>query len=241
MAETERDAQGGPILGAPRILVVDDEPQMLRVLRPALAAAGYEALFASTGREALRAIAASAPDAVLLDLGLPDMDGKEVLAQARSFSRTPIIILSARDREAEKIAALDAGADDYVEKPFSIGELLARLRAALRHGARDAGAAGEVESLGLRVDLAHRGVTKNGLAVKLTPKEYELLATLARHPGKLLTHRQILTAVWGPAHREDTQYLRVFVKQLRAKIEDDPSAPQLIVTDPGVGYRFVKA
>lgn len=241
MAETERDAQGRPILGAPRILVVDDEPQMLRVLRPALAAAGYEALFASTGREALRAIAASAPDAVLLDLGLPDMDGKEVLAQARSFSRTPIIILSARDREAEKIAALDAGADDYVEKPFSIGELLARLRAALRHGARDSGAAGEVESLGLRVDLAHRGVTKNGLAVKLTPKEYELLATLARHPGKLLTHRQILTAVWGPAHREDTQYLRVFVKQLRAKIEDDPSAPQLIVTDPGVGYRFVKA
>jgi two-component system KDP operon response regulator KdpE len=241
VSEKQTDAPGEPLLGAPRILVVDDEPQMLRVLRPALTAAGYEALSASTGREALRAIAAAAPDAVLLDLGLPDMDGKEVLAQARAFTRVPILILSARDRESEKIAALDAGADDYVEKPFSIGELLARLRAALRHGAREAAAVGEVESLGLRVDLANRSVTRNGCPVKLTRKEYDLLATLARHPGKLLTHRQILTAVWGPAHSEDTQYLRVLVKQLRAKIEEDPSAPQLIVTDPGVGYRFVKA
>jgi two-component system KDP operon response regulator KdpE len=247
MTERDTDAKAHPLVaaqlgraGAPRILVVDDEPQLVRVLRPALSAGGYEMLEATTGREALKAIAAQAPDAVLLDLGLPDMDGKEALAQARAFSQIPIVVLSARDREAEKIAALDAGADDYVEKPFSIGELLARLRAALRHGARDAAAAVEVESAGLRVDLANRRVTKNGVAVKLTPKEYDLLATLARHPEKLLTHRQILTAVWGPAHLEDTQYLRVFIGQLRAKIEDDPSAPRIIVTDPGVGYRFVK-
>lgn len=227
-------------MSGPRILVVDDEPQMLRVLRPALAASGYETLEAATGREALKAIAAYAPDAVLLDLGLPDMDGKEALGRARAFSQVPIIILSARDREAEKIAALDAGADDYVEKPFSIGELLARLRAALRHGARTATEASEIESGGLRIDFVRRLVTKNGAAVKLTPKEYKLLETLARHADRLLTHRQILTAVWGPAHGEDTQYLRVFVGQLRAKIEDDPAAPAIILTEPGVGYRFMR-
>ncbi|WP_161912370.1 response regulator transcription factor [Methylosinus sp. C49] len=227
-------------MSGPRILIVDDEPQMLRVLRPALVASGYETLEAATGREALKAIAASAPDAVLLDLGLPDMDGKEALRQARAFSQVPILILSARDREAEKIAALDAGADDYVEKPFSIGELLARLRAALRHGAKTVAEAAEIESGGLRIDLARRRVTKNGVAVKLTPKEYELLATLARHADRLLTHRQILTAVWGPAHGEDTQYLRVFIGQLRAKIEDDASAPAILLTELGVGYRFVK-
>lgn len=227
-------------MNGPRILVVDDEPQMLRVLRPALAASGYETLEAATGREALKAIAAYAPDAVLLDLGLPDMDGKEALGRARAFSQVPIIILSARDREAEKIAALDAGADDYVEKPFSIGELLARLRAALRHGARTATEASEIESGGLRIDFVRRLVTKNGAAVKLTPKEYKLLETLARHADRLLTHRQLLTAVWGPAHGEDTQYLRVFVGQLRAKIEDDPAAPAIILTEPGVGYRFMR-
>jgi two-component system KDP operon response regulator KdpE len=241
MADEQRTSESRPLTGASRILIVDDEPQLLRVLKPALAAGGYRTIEASNGREALRAIAALAPDAVLLDLGLPDMDGKEVLAQARAFSQVPILIVSARDREQEKIDALDAGADDYVEKPFSIGELLARLRAALRHGARDASPVAEVESLGLRIDLANRAVTRNGAPVRLTPKEYDLLATLARHPGKLLTHRQILTAVWGPAHGGDTQYLRVFVGQLRAKIEDDPAAPRLIVTDPGVGYRFVKA
>ncbi|ATQ67557.1 MULTISPECIES: response regulator transcription factor [Methylosinus] len=241
MAEQHK-AEAPPLANAPRVLIVDDEPQLLRVLKPALAAGGYRTIEAASGREALRAIAALSPDAVLLDLGLPDMDGKEVLAQARAFSQVPILIVSARDREQEKIEALDAGADDYVEKPFSIGELLARLRAALRHGARDAGpAAAEVESLGLRIDLANRAVTRDGAPVKLTPKEYDLLATLARHPGKLLTHKQILTAVWGPAHGGDTQYLRVFIGQLRAKIEEDPSAPRLIVTDPGVGYRFVKA
>ncbi len=227
-------------MSGPRILIVDDEPQMLRVLRPALAASGYETLEAATGREALKAIAAHAPDAVLLDLGLPDMDGKEVLRRARAFSQVPIIILSAREREAEKIAALDAGADDYVEKPFSIGELLARLRAALRHGGKTAAEASEIESGGLRIDLGRRLVTRNGVVVKLTPKEYELLATLSRHADRLLTHRQILTAVWGPAHGEDTQYLRVFIGQLRAKIEEDAAAPKILVTEPGVGYRFVR-
>jgi two-component system, OmpR family, KDP operon response regulator KdpE len=223
-----------------RVLVVDDEPQIHRVLRPALNACGYDVLEALTGREALKMIAAAAPDAIILDLGLPDIDGKEVLTQARSFSKTPILILSARDREADKIAALDAGADDYVEKPFGIGELLARLRAALRHASHGDIELTKVETGGLCLDLSKHIVTKNGEPVKLTPKEYDVLTTLARHAGRLLTHRQILTAVWGPAHQEDTQYLRVFIGQLRGKIEDDASAPQIIVTEPGVGYRFVK-
>ncbi|GLI95446.1 response regulator [Methylocystis echinoides] len=223
-----------------RILVVDDEPQIHRVLRPALNACGYDVLEALTGRQALRMIAASAPDAIILDLGLPDIDGKEVLTQARTFSKTPILILSARDREAEKIAALDAGADDYVEKPFGIGELLARLRTALRHVSQGDREQAKIETVGLCIDLSQHIVTKNGEVVKLTPKEYDVLTTLARHAGRLLTHRQILTAVWGPAHQEDTQYLRVFVGQLRAKIEDEPAAPKIIATEPGVGYRFVK-
>ena len=204
-----------------RVLVVDDEPQILRFLRPALTACGYEVLTAETGRDALRLIATAAPDVIVLDLGLPDMDGKEVMRQARSFSKVPIIVLSARDREAEKIAALDAGADDYVEKPFAIGELMARLRAALRHARMKDGEPTRIESGGFCIDLAKRLVTKNGVAVKLTPKEYDILAMLARHAGRLLTHRQLLTAVWGPAHQDDTQYLRVFIGQLRAKIEDD--------------------
>ncbi len=224
-----------------RVLVVDDEPQIHRVLRPALNACGYEVLEALTGREALKMIASAAPDAVILDLGLPDIDGKEVLTQARSFSKAPILILSARDREADKIAALDAGANDYVEKPFGIGELLARLRAALRQASHGDVELTKVETGGLCIDLSNHIVTKNGEPVKLTPKEYDVLTTLARHAGRLLTHRQVLTAVWGPAHQEDTQYLRVFIGQLRAKIEDDASAPQIIVTEPGVGYRFVKA
>jgi two-component system, OmpR family, KDP operon response regulator KdpE len=223
-----------------RVLVVDDEPQIHRVLRPALSACGYDVLEALTGREALKMIASAAPDAIILDLGLPDIDGKEVLTQARSFSKTPILILSARDREADKIAALDAGANDYVEKPFGIGELLARLRAALRHASPGDVELTKVETGGLCIDLSNHVVTKNGEPVRLTPKEYDVLTTLARHAGRLLTHRQILTAVWGPAHQEDTQYLRVFIGQLRAKIEDDASAPQIVVTEPGVGYRFVK-
>lgn len=227
-------------MSGPRVLVVDDEPEILRCLRPALTACGFDVLAAANGKDALRAIAASAPDVVLLDLGLPDMDGKEVIAQGRVFSKVPIIVLSARDREAEKIMALDAGADDYVEKPFAIGELMARLRAALRHASRDAGKIERIEYGALVIDLAKRLVTKRGIAVKLTPKEYDLLAALARDAGRLLTHRQLLTAVWGPAHQDDAQYLRVFIGQLRAKIEDDPATPRLILTELGAGYRFAE-
>lgn len=224
-----------------RVLVVDDEPQIHRILRPALTACGYDVSEATTGQDALRMIASGAHDVVILDLGLPDIDGKDVLIQARRFSRAPIIILSARDRESDKIAALDAGADDYVEKPFGMGELLARLRTALRHGSPDEAVPAKIESGGLTVDFAKRLVTRNGSVLKLTPKEYDVLTALARHPERLVTHRQILTAVWGPAHQEDTQYLRVVIGQLRAKIEDDPSSPRVLLTEPGIGYRFAKA
>jgi two-component system, OmpR family, KDP operon response regulator KdpE len=224
-----------------RVLVVDDEPEIQRCLRPALTACGYEVLSAETGREALRAIAARAPDVVLLDLGLPDMDGKEVIAQAGAFSKTPILVLSARDREAEKITALDAGAVDYVEKPFAIGELMARLRAALRHASREGVKVERIERGDLVIDLGRRLVARAGTPVKLTPKEYDLLAHLARGEGRLLTHRQLLSAVWGPAHIDDSQYLRVFIGQLRAKIEEDPSNPKLILTELGAGYRFCEA
>ncbi len=215
-----------------RILVVDDEPAILRFLRPALEASGYDVLHAETGREALRMAANSAPDVIILDLGLPDMDGKDVLAQARSFTQVPVIILSARDREAEKIAALDLGADDYVEKPFAIGELLARLRAALRHARGAAALKTRIEVDGLVIDMDKRLVTRDGHPIKLTPREYDLLCALATNAGRVMTHSQILTAVWGPAHKDDTQYLRVFVGQLRAKIERDPSAPEIIRTNP---------
>jgi two-component system KDP operon response regulator KdpE len=221
-----------------RVLVVDDEPQILRFLRPALEASGYEVLHAAAGREALRLIANSAPDITVLDLGLPDMDGKDVLAEARKFYSAPIVVLSARDREAEKIAALDLGADDYVEKPFAIGELLARLRTALRHRGGGEAAPMHIEVDGLTIDMDKRRVAKSGAPVKLTPKEYDLLCILARHAGRVVTHGQILASVWGPAHKDDTQYLRVFIGQLRAKIESDPSAPSIIRTEAGIGYRF---
>ena len=221
-----------------RVLVVDDEPQIQRFLAPALNAAGYDVLQTENGREALRMIATAAPDVVVLDLGLPDMDGKDVLREARTFYAAPIIVLSARDREAEKIAALDLGADDYVEKPFAIGELLARLRAALRHHAGRASAATKIELHGLVVDMEKRRVAKDGAPVKLTPREYDVLSVLARHAGRVVTHGQILTSVWGPAHKDDTQYLRVFIGQLRAKIESDPSSPRIILTESGIGYRF---
>ena len=222
----------------PRVLVVDDEPQILRFLQPALEASGYAVLHAKTGAQAMRAIANSAPDIVILDLGLPDMDGKQVLKQARQFSQVPVIVLSARDDEAEKIESLDAGADDYVEKPFAIGELLARLRVALRHK-RGQGQDREVlKADGLVVDRKRRLVCRDGQAIKLTPREYDLLALLAQNGGRVVTHRQILTAVWGPAHADDIQYLRVFCGRLRAKVERDPAEPVLIKTESGVGYRF---
>jgi two-component system KDP operon response regulator KdpE len=228
-------------MNAIRILIVDDEPQILRFLRPALEASGYDVLHAETGREALRIAANAAPDVIILDLGLPDMDGKEVLAQARKFTQAPILILSARDKELEKIAALDLGADDYVEKPFAIGELLARLRAALRHVKGGAALKMKVEADGLVIDMEKRLVTRDGVAVKLTPREYDLLIVLAKNAGRVMTHGQILTAVWGPAHKDDTQYLRVFVGQLRHKIERDASSPMIIRTESGIGYRFLDA
>lgn len=221
-----------------RILVVDDEVPIQRFLKPALSAAGYDVLIAETGREALRMAATSAPDLIVLDLGLPDRDGKEVLTDIRAFSEVPVIILSARDRETEKIAALDLGADDYVEKPFAIGELMARVRTALRHATRGVKEVTRFEGDGLTVDLDRRIVTRDSQALKLTPKEYDLLALLVQHAGRVITHRQILAAVWGPAHVEDSQYLRVLISQLRGKIEADASEPRLLVTEPGVGYRL---
>jgi two-component system KDP operon response regulator KdpE len=221
------------------VLVIDDEPQIHRFLGPALAAAGYETMRAETAAEGLRVVAQRAPDAVILDLGLPDMDGKAVLERLRAFFEGPVLILSARDRESEKIEALDLGADDYVEKPFGVGELLARLRAALRRGRPGEAPALALVAGELEIDLADRIVRRAGERVRLSPKEFELLARLVEAGGKVMTHRQLLTAVWGPAHVYDTQYLRVFVGQLRQKLEPDPAAPRHIVTETGVGYRFL--
>ncbi len=223
----------------PRILVIDDEPQIHRFLGPALEAGGYEHARADTAAAGLREIARKAPDVVVLDLGLPDMDGKQALEMARSFYKGPIIILSARDRETEKIDALDLGADDYVEKPFGVGELLARIRAALRHRLQESGSEPIVKAGDLTIDLIKRLVTRAGVPIRLSPREYDLLAQLVEGGGKVVTHRHLLTAVWGPAHEQDVQYLRVFVGQLRQKIEPDPSTPGLIVTEPGVGYRWI--
>lgn len=222
----------------PRILVIDDEPQIHRFLQPALEAAGYEPIRADTAADGLKEIARKAPDAVVLDLGLPDFDGKDALTRARAFYDGPIIVLSARDKETEKIDTLDMGADDYVEKPFGVGELLARLRVALRHRLMSKGAEPVVTAGDLTVDLIKRLVTRAGQAIRLSPKEYDLLAQLVEGGGKVVTHRQLLTAVWGPAHEADVQYLRVFVAQLRQKVEPDPASPTLITTEPGVGYRW---
>lgn len=221
-----------------RILIIDDEPQIQRFLGPALEAAGYEPLKAESGQEGLRAIALWSPDAVVLDLGLPDMDGKQVLEKARAFYEGPILILSARDREIEKIDALDKGADDYVEKPFGVGELLARLRVAIRHAGKGDPGPTRILAGDIVIDVDRHVVTRAGAPVKLSPKEFDLLARLARAQGRLLTHKDLLTAIWGPAHAADTQYLRVFIGQLRQKLEVEPSTPRLILTEPGVGYRF---
>lgn len=225
----------------PRILIVDDEPQILRLLTVALNAAGYESLTAESGAAALKLAATGAPDLIVLDLGLPDRDGKDVLREVRLFSDAPVIILSARDREAEKIEALDLGADDYVEKPFGIGELTARMRTALRRRAGQAKAVKSVEVDGVVMDFERRFVTRDGVPIRLTPKEYDLLAVLLRNAGRVVTHAQILRTVWGPAHVQDTQYLRVFIGLLRAKIERDPTSPTIIKTEPGVGYRVSEA
>lgn len=222
-----------------KVLIVDDEPQIQRFLRPSLAASGFEVVSAHNAAEALRTFEATECDVIILDLGLPDADGKVVISAIRKTSKVPIIVLSARDRESEKIAALDLGADDFVNKPFGIGELLARMRSALRRSHHiNAAPVTEFEIGGIRVDLARHEVSKRGEIVRLTPKEFELLALLMRHRGKVITHRQLLHDIWGPANVSDSQYLRVFIGQLRAKLEDIPSEPALILTEPGVGYRF---
>jgi two-component system KDP operon response regulator KdpE len=221
------------------VLVVDDEPQFLRALETNLRGAGYEVETATTAQEALTAAGLRPPDAVILDLLLPDGPGTEVCRELRAWSEAPIVLVSAVGDEAEKIAALDAGADDYVTKPFAMGELLARLRAALRR----AGPPGDpvLEVGPIRVDLDKQSVTVDGRAVHLTPHEYRILRLLALNPGKLLTHRAILQEVWGPAYGAESNYLHVYVSQLRRKLEPDPSRPQYIVTEPGAGYRLLES
>jgi two-component system KDP operon response regulator KdpE len=221
-----------------RVLVVDDEPQILRLLRTSLGPSGFEVIEAATGAEALKRAASDAPEIVVLDLGLPDMDGKDVIRSLREWSEIPIIVLSARAREAEKIEALDLGADDYVNKPFGIGELLARLRAALRHRLRQQGATPVVKAGDLKIDIARRKVRRGESDIHLTPKEFDLLKLLAQNAGKVVTHRQLLQAVWGPAHLEDTAYLRVFIGQVRRKIDAEDGAASLIENAAGVGYRL---
>jgi two-component system KDP operon response regulator KdpE len=226
----------------PTILVVDDEPAIRRVVGAALIARRYRVLSALNGATALELAATGAPDVVVLDLGLPDIDGIEVCARLRSWTQVPIIVLSADGADDRKIAALDAGADDYVTKPFSTPELLARVRVALRHASRAVAPASVDEAVyevgDLRVDVAHHRVTVAGEPVGLTPKEFGFLAALARHPGRVLTHRAILQEVWGDAYGTETQYLRVYASQLRRKLADDPTNPRL-VTEPGVGFRLV--
>jgi two-component system KDP operon response regulator KdpE len=221
-------------------VLIEDEPQIRRFLRASLASQGYRLFEAATGQEGLVEAATRQPDLIILDLGLPDMDGFEVIRQLREWTAIPIIILSARGQERDKIAALDAGADDYVSKPFGVGELLARMRVAGRHAARNPGDPTETTfSLGeLHVDLVHRQVTVAGNAVHLTPIEYRLLITMIRHAGKILTHQHLLKEVWGPNQTEQSQYLRVYIAQLRRKLEVDPARPRYVLTEPGVGYRL---
>lgn len=223
------------------VLVVDDEPAILRFLKPALEANGYDMTSAGTIAEAVKRIAAETPDVVLLDLGLPDGDGKDVIRRVREWSDVPIIVLSAREREAEKIESLDLGADDYVNKPFNVGELMARMRTALRHRLQRKAEVPVLRVGDLEVDAVRHRVTRGGAELKLTPKEFELLSFLARHAGRVVTHKQILAAVWGPAHTEDTQYLRVYIGQLRQKVEEHADDPRFILTEPGIGYRVAES
>ncbi|MBF6226842.1 response regulator [Nocardia abscessus] len=221
------------------MLVVDDEPQIVRALRINLSVRGYEVITAATGGAGLRAAADRHPDVVILDLGLPDMDGIEVLGGLRGWTSAPVIVLSARTDSADKVEALDAGADDYVTKPFGMDELLARLRAAVRRGATDPDApAPVVTTESFTVDLAAKKVTKRGETVHLTPTEWGMLEMLVRHRGKLVGRRELLREVWGPSYATETHYLRVYLAQLRRKLEDDPSRPKHLLTEAGMGYRF---
>jgi two-component system, OmpR family, KDP operon response regulator KdpE len=222
------------------VLLIEDEPEIRRFLRTSLPAHGFRLYEAATGKDGLTESRARNPDLILLDLGLPDLEGDEVIRRIREWTATPIIVLSARDQEQVKVAALDLGADDYVTKPFGVDELLARIRAALRHASRSAGDVGEpVFTLGdLKVDLGRRQVFVSGKETHLTPIEYKLLTTLIRYAGKVITHRQLLKEVWGPLHVEEGHYLRVYMRQLRNKLEKIPAHPRYLVTELGVGYRL---
>ncbi|MGW0604250.1 response regulator [Streptomyces sp. NPDC002644] len=228
--------------GPTRVLVVDDEPQMARALVINLKARHYAVDVAADGGQALRLAVERHPDVVLLDLGLPDMDGVEVLRGLRGWTRVPVIVLSARHSSDEKVAALDAGADDYVTKPFGMDELMARVRAAVRRaepvGAPDSGGEGVVETGDFTVDLIAKKVSRDGHDVRLTPTEWHLLEILISNPGRLVSQKQLLQEVWGPTYTKETNYLRVYMAQLRRKLEDDPSHPRHFITEPGMGYRF---
>jgi len=227
------------------VVVIEDDPQIRRFMRAGLSPHGFDIHEAEGGQTGLTEIAHRKPDVIILDLGLPDLDGVEVVRRLREWTSTPVIVLSARALESDKIAALDAGADDYLTKPFGMGELLARLRVALRHAGRvENGEAAVFEAANgsghLRVDLAQRRVHRGGTEIHLTPIEYRLLATLVRHAGKVLTHRQLLKEVWGPAYVERTHYLRIYMGALRQKLEADPARPELLMTEAGVGYRLMQ-
>jgi len=226
----------------PLVMVVEDEPQMRRFLRASLTSHGYDLCEAASAAEAMALATSRGPELILLDIGLPDDDGIAVTRRLREWSRTPIIVISARGREADKVGVLDAGADDYLTKPFGVAELLARMRVALRHAQQVAGAPEPIIQIGeLRLDLARREVKLNGNEVHLTPIEYRLLSLLAQNAGRVLTHGQILKEVWGPGHTGETHYLRVYMAQLRRKIETEPARPRLLQTEPGVGYRLREA
>ena len=223
----------------PHILVIDDEPQILRALRTILTTKKFRVSTASSGEEGLAKAAATLPDLVILDLGLPDMSGFTVCSRLREWSNVPIIVLSVRESEQDKVSALDQGADDYLVKPFGIEELLARVRVALRHSAQSqTGQETSIKAGDLIIDLARHSVTRSGVEVKLTATEYKLLAYLAQNPGRMLTHQSLLNKVWGSEYTDDVEYLRVYISQLRKKLEQDPKHPRHILSEPGVGYRF---
>jgi two-component system KDP operon response regulator KdpE len=221
------------------VLVVEDEPEIRRILHASLGAEGYRVVESATGRRGAIDAGSHKPDLAIVDLGLPDFDGIEVIRRIRSWSSMPIVVLSARIQERSKIEALDAGADDYVTKPFGVGELLARIRVALRHAMRSGAGQSMLSFEDTRIDLERRQVVRNGQPVHLTPIEFKLLACLAKHLGLVVTHRQLLTEVWGPTHATHTHYLRIYMKQLREKLEADPVRPKHLVTETGVGYRLV--
>jgi two-component system KDP operon response regulator KdpE len=223
----------------PAILVVEDEPEIRRFLRASLAADGYRVIEAAKGERGAIDAGTHKPDMAIVDLGLPDIDGIEVIRRIRAWSPMPIVVLSARAQETSKIEALDAGADDYITKPFGVGELLARVRAALRHAVRPSQGGNELVLGDARIDLQKRQALRSGHELHLTPIEFRLLVCLGKHLGLVVTHRQLLTEVWGPSHAEDTHYLRIYMKQLREKLEADPVRPKHLVTETGVGYRLL--